>query len=132
MKVLQDFEDYSLDLLVEAITQKEIPLIFSDRFRGLINKIDHPITRRLIGSEGNRENHKSSYIDLLGTYNPLEIDESKVILLDEERTLVWLRKGAQPTDKSKNLLKKVKLWEKFMASKNKKLQREEKLTEKLG
>jgi small subunit ribosomal protein S16 len=74
---------------------------------------------------------KSSYIDLLGTYNPLETDENKVILLDEERTLAWLRKGAQPTDKSKSLLKKVKLWEKFMSSKNKKLQREEKLNEKI-
>jgi len=74
---------------------------------------------------------KSSYIDLLGTYNPLEVDESKIIHLDEEKTLSWLRKGAQPTDKSRSLLKKVKLWEKFMASKNKKLQMEETQNEKV-
>ena len=74
---------------------------------------------------------KSSYLDLLGTYNPLEIDESKIIQLDEEKTLVWLKKGAQPTDKTRSLLKKVKLWEKFMASKNKKLHREETQNEKV-
>jgi hypothetical protein len=65
MKILQDFEDYSLDLLVEAITQKEIPLIFSDRFRGLIKKINHPISIRLQHSEFKSDKqHKSSFIDL--------------------------------------------------------------------
>ena len=64
MKKLQDFEDYSLDLLVEAITQKEIPLIFSERLRGLLMKISHPISDKLLNSDGNRENKKTSFIDL--------------------------------------------------------------------
>lgn len=64
MKILQDFGDYQLDLLVEAITQKEIPLIFSDRFRNLIHKIDHPISTKLLNAERNSENQKSSFIDL--------------------------------------------------------------------
>ena len=64
MKKLQDFEDYSLDLLVEAITQKQIPLIFSPRFKGLIQKITHPITDRLLNAEHGRDDEKNSFIDL--------------------------------------------------------------------
>ncbi len=64
MKILQDFDDYQLDLLVEAITQKEIPLIFSDRFKSLIRKIDHPITLKLLKSERESEDKKNSFIDL--------------------------------------------------------------------
>ena len=63
MKILQNFDDYALDLLVEAITQKEIPLIFSDRFKALISKINHPISRRLLRAESNTENQKNSFID---------------------------------------------------------------------
>lgn len=63
MKILQKFEDYSLDLLLEAILNKEIPLIFSDRFRGLIKKINHPISDKLLNTE-NKESHKNSFIDL--------------------------------------------------------------------
>jgi hypothetical protein len=64
MRVIQNFEDYSLDLLVEAITQKEIPILFSDRFKSLLGKIDHPITDKLLSSERKGEESKSSFIDL--------------------------------------------------------------------
>ena len=40
------------------------------------------------------------YIDLLGTYNP----QNKEIKLDSEKTLDWLRKGAQPTDTARRIL----------------------------
>lgn len=63
MKTLQNFGDYSLDLLLEAILNKEIPLYFSDRFKALINKIDHPISKILLNTEGD-SGYKNSFIDL--------------------------------------------------------------------
>lgn len=43
------------------------------------------------------------YIDLLGTYCPLKHD----LKIDQERTLTWLKKGAQPTDSVRTLLSKA-------------------------
>jgi hypothetical protein len=63
MKLLRDFDDYMLDIIVEAVLTKESPLIFSNRFKGLINKIDHPIKNRLQNSESD-SGHKYTYIDL--------------------------------------------------------------------
>ena len=63
MKVVHNFEDYMLDLIVEAILTKDAPLIFSDRFRGLINRIEHPITKKLLNSE-HHDGYKNTYIDL--------------------------------------------------------------------
>lgn len=64
MKKVQDFEDYSLDLLLEAITQKEIPLIFSYRFKTLVQRIQHPISDKLLASERYGVEGKSSFVDL--------------------------------------------------------------------
>ena len=64
MKIVQEFNNYALDLLIEAITQKEIPLIFSDRFRSLIHKIKHPVSDKLLSAESNRQEQKNSFIDI--------------------------------------------------------------------
>ena len=40
------------------------------------------------------------YIELLGTYNP----QTKDVKLNNEQTLNWLRKGAQPTETARKLL----------------------------
>ncbi|MEK6691054.1 MAG: 30S ribosomal protein S16 [Nitrospirota bacterium] len=45
------------------------------------------------------------FLEILGTYNPLK-DPSE-IKIDAEKTLSWLRKGAQPSDTVKNLLIKA-------------------------
>lgn len=45
------------------------------------------------------------FLEILGTYNPLK--EPAEIKIDGEKTLSWLRKGAQPSDTVKNLLKKA-------------------------
>jgi len=60
---LNSYDDYLLDLLMEAILTKDCPLYFSDRFNKLINKIDHPISNKLNISQG-KDGYKTSYIDL--------------------------------------------------------------------
>ncbi len=62
----------------------------------------------------------SDYIDLVGFYYPQESDESKKIRIDEEKALYWLKNGAQPTEKTLVLLKKEKIWKKYIESKNNK------------
>ncbi|MBO8141893.1 MAG: 30S ribosomal protein S16 [Firmicutes bacterium] len=51
------------------------------------------------------------YIDQLGHYNPIE--EPATIVVDEEKALEWLRKGAQASDTARALLRKAGVWEKF-------------------
>ncbi|HLT58762.1 MAG TPA: 30S ribosomal protein S16 [Limnochordales bacterium] len=51
------------------------------------------------------------FIEQLGHYNP--IAEPAQIVVNEERALEWLRRGAQPSDTARALLKKAGVWEKF-------------------
>lgn len=51
------------------------------------------------------------FIDQLGHYNP--ITEPAQISVDEEKALEWLRKGAQPSDTARDLLRKAGVWDKF-------------------
>ncbi|MEN6372555.1 MAG: 30S ribosomal protein S16 [Armatimonadota bacterium] len=44
------------------------------------------------------------FIDQLGYYNPTT--EPPTMKLDEEKTKMWLGRGAQPTDTARGLLKK--------------------------
>lgn len=53
------------------------------------------------------------FIDTLGYYDPLE--EPVKIVVDEEKAIDWLQKGAQPSDTAKYLLTKVGVMDKFMA-----------------
>jgi small subunit ribosomal protein S16 len=65
------------------------------------------------GSKGNpfyrivvadsRSPRDGRFIDRIGTYDPQK--EPSDIKVDEEKASEWLRKGAQPTDQVKNLLK---------------------------
>jgi len=55
------------------------------------------------------------FIEILGYYNP--ISEPAEIKIDEEKTLDWLQKGAQPSDTAKSVLNKAGVWEKFAQAK---------------
>ena len=44
------------------------------------------------------------FIEELGTYDPMT--EPSQVMVDKERALDWIKKGAQPTDTVKALLKK--------------------------
>jgi small subunit ribosomal protein S16 len=52
-------------------------------------------------------------IDTLGYYDPLE--EPVKIVVDEEKAIDWLLKGAQPSDTAKYLLSEVGIMDKFTA-----------------
>ena len=55
------------------------------------------------------------FLEVLGHYNPrLAQPEVKI---NEERTLFWLKRGAQPTATVKSLLTKLGIWEQFVGSK---------------
>jgi len=45
------------------------------------------------------------YIEMLGTFNP----QTKTVVLSNERTLVWLKNGAKPSNTVAKLLQKQKL-----------------------
>lgn len=51
------------------------------------------------------------FLERLGHYNPLT-DPADVVI-DEEKALKWLRRGAQPTDTAKRLLSQHGIWKKF-------------------
>ena len=48
------------------------------------------------------------FLEVLGTYNPIETDESKELNLKIDRVDYWLGVGAQPTDTAAALIKKYK------------------------
>lgn len=56
------------------------------------------------------------FIEILGNYDSTK--EPAVISVDEEKTLDWLLKGAQPTDTVKSLLSKKGILTKFDAVKH--------------
>ena len=65
---------------------------------------------RVVAVDG-RERRDGSVIDYIGKYQP--ISNNTQFEINEEKTLKWLKKGAQPTDTMLNLLKKAGIWRKF-------------------
>jgi small subunit ribosomal protein S16 len=55
------------------------------------------------------------FIDTLGYYDPLT--EPSTIKVDEEKALLWLSRGAQPTESAESLLKRQGILEKFQVQK---------------
>jgi len=58
-----------------------------------------------------------AFISIIGHYDPLTSPET--IVIDEEKALTWLKRGAQPTDTAARLLSKVGIMEKFKPDKEK-------------
>lgn len=57
------------------------------------------------------------FIEILGHYDPRT--EPPTLKIDEEKALLWLNRGAQPSDTVEALLKKENIFQKFLASKEK-------------
>lgn len=57
---------------------------------------------RIIVQEARTKN-SGTYVDLLGTYDPLE--EPYALKLDKDKYNSWLKKGARPTDTVRKLAK---------------------------
>ncbi len=53
-----------------------------------------------------REERDGRSIEQLGTYDPMEKEESKKVVLKKERIEYWLSVGAQPTETVASILKK--------------------------
>ena len=71
---------------------------------------------RIVAADS-RDRRDGSFLELVGTYSPLE--DSK-ININEEVALKWLKNGAIPTDTVKNLLSKAGIMEKFHNERNSK------------
>lgn len=52
-----------------------------------------------------------AFIEVIGHYNPLT--EPETFVIDEDKALKWLSRGAQPTDTVMRLLRKSGVMEKF-------------------
>ena len=70
---------------------------------------------RIVAADS-RSPRDGRFIEVLGTYNPLTNPHQVVV--NEERAMDWLQKGAQPTDTVKSLLSQKGIIAKFAASKN--------------
>ena len=53
-----------------------------------------------------REERDGRSIEQLGTYDPMEKEEEKKVVLKKERVEYWLSVGAQPTETVASILKK--------------------------
>ncbi|MBQ6539138.1 MAG: 30S ribosomal protein S16 [Bacilli bacterium] len=71
---------------------------------------------RIVATDSRRK-RDGEYIELIGTYEP--INDSKV-KINEEVALKWLERGAIPTDTVRNLFSKNGIMKKFADSRVKK------------
>ena len=55
------------------------------------------------------------FIEILGHYNPRT--EPSTIVVDNDKAVAWLRKGAQPTETVEKLLKISGAWDEFKGAK---------------
>ena len=65
---------------------------------------------RLVAADA-RAQRDGVFLERLGHYNPLT--DPADVFIDEEKTLKWLRRGAQPSDTAKRLLSKSGILMKF-------------------
>ena len=71
---------------------------------------------RLVAADA-RAPRDGAFVDIIGHYNPLTDPETVVI--NEEKALHWLSKGAQPTDTAARLLTKAGIMKKSETVKEK-------------
>jgi small subunit ribosomal protein S16 len=55
-----------------------------------------------------------AFVEIIGHYNPLT--EPPTVVIDEEKALSWLKRGAQPSQTVAGLLTKLSIMEKFKGS----------------
>ena len=70
-------------------------------------------TYRIVAADS-RSPRDGRFIEVIGTYAPRE--EPSVVLVDQDKALLWLGKGAQPTETVKKLLEISGAWGEFARS----------------
>jgi small subunit ribosomal protein S16 len=70
-------------------------------------------TYRVVAADS-RSPRDGGFIEVVGTYQPRE--DPSVVLIDNDRALVWLRRGAKPTDRVRRLLEESGAWDEFGAA----------------
>lgn len=73
----------------------------------------HPFYRVVVANS--TASRDGRFIDTLGYYDPCQ--DPPVVKLDADKALQWLGNGAQPTDTTRDLLKKAGILEKFETAK---------------
>ena len=72
---------------------------------------------RIVATDSRRP-WDGQYLELIGTYAPIDTKENQV-KINEELALKWLNSGAIPTDTVRNLFSKEGIMKKFADSKKK-------------
>lgn len=67
---------------------------------------------RVVVADG-RSPRDGRYIEIIGQYGPRE--EPSRVLIDDDKALAWLRKGAQPTDVVQKLLTETGVWARYLS-----------------
>lgn len=67
---------------------------------------------RIVAADG-RNKRDGAVLEQLGKYQP--ITNGVQVSIDEEKVLVWIKKGAQPTETVKEILKRKGIWQKALA-----------------
>lgn len=62
-----------------------------------------------------RKPRDGAYIEQIGRYDPRA--EPSVVEIDNDKALMWLQRGAQPTDRAKKLLEISGAWTRFRVAK---------------
>jgi len=63
-----------------------------------------PFYRIVVAEIGSRRDGK--FLEIVGTYNPLQKEAAKGVLIKEDRIRYWMNQGATPTDTVRSILKK--------------------------
>src|SRR3954467_3137737 len=67
-------------------------------------------TYRVVAADS-RSPRNGRFIEIVGTYEPRQ-DPSRIVI-DNDKAVAWLRKGAQPTDRVQRILQQSGAWEEF-------------------
>ena len=67
-------------------------------------------TYRVVAADA-RSPRNGRFIEIVGTYEPRR--EPSGLVIDNDKALAWLRKGAQPTERVEKLLKLSGAWDEF-------------------
>jgi small subunit ribosomal protein S16 len=67
-------------------------------------------TYRIVAADS-RSPRDGRFIEIIGTYDPRQ--EPSAIVVDNDKAIDWLRKGAQPTERVQKLLQISGAWDGF-------------------